>query len=501
MDTSSGRFFIVPGAVDVARLARKTGKVRLKLTSSSEIGDFALLDCFDQSLRRSGRGLLSTGDRLYLLGADGTVIDQSGVWPGKFVTDLPAGPVRVALARFPPLRALLEICRGRAEMRRAVVTEKRREVGRVRFLTLKTGAGEATLVIPDPGQGRAHDLLKAQMIGAETDVSALFSTLAPDLAVYRAKPKIRIRPAEPAIEVANDLIRAHLRVARRNEAGIIADHDTEFLHDYRVALRKVRSVLSQFKGVYADEQTVALKQEFADLMTATGRLRDLDVYLLERPRYFDLLPSSLHGGLEAMFAQFERDRAAEHRKLAKRLHSAGYAASVSDLEALFDSPDRLNPGPRAQLSANDYACRLIWKRYRKVCGIAREIDARTPDEEVHALRLQCKKLRYLMEFFDPLFDTRAFRKGLKPLKKLQENLGLFNDYSVQQEALLAFLGAGKRRGEPDAEIALAVGGLITVLSRRQRAERGRVERSIAKFDSDRTRRVFRTLFHQPFERE
>jgi len=68
-----------------------------------------------------------------------------------------------------------------------------------------------------------------------------------------------------------------MAIARQNEDGIKADYDTEFLHDYRVSLRKVRSVLSLFKG-----ENIALKQAFSDIMKGTNQLRDLDVYLLDK---------------------------------------------------------------------------------------------------------------------------------------------------------------------------------------------------------------------------
>ena len=61
------------------------------------------------------------------------------------------------------------------------------------------------------------------------------------------------------------------------------------------------------------------------------------------------------------------------------------------------------------------------------------------------------------------------------MKKLQDNLGLFNDYSVQQEALLEFVATqSNAQGRANAQLAMSVGGLIAVLDQRQKAERDRV---------------------------
>jgi CHAD domain-containing protein len=139
---------------------------------------------------------------------------------------------------------------------------------------------------------------------------------------------------------------------------------------------------------------------------------------------------------------------------------------------------------------------LIWKRYQKVCKIAAGIDDRTEDEAVHRLRIQCKKLRYLMEFFAPVFPRKEFQSILKPLKRLQDNLGLFNDYSVQQESLRALLDDLDQQPEKrDLEIAQSVGALIVVLHKKQLEERARVVESFAKFNNKGTRHTFRKLFH------
>ena len=107
--------------------------------------------------------------------------------------------------------------------------------------------------------------------------------------------------------------------------------------------------------------------------------------------------------------------------------------------------------PMAQMDWNsslDFACRLVLKRYGKVCKIARSIDGKTADDVIHQLRIHCKKLRYLMEFFSPLFPENEIKTLIKSLKVLQDNLGNFNDYSVQQKFLRHVL---------DAEMAILAG--------------------------------------------
>ncbi len=69
-----------------------------------------------------------------------------------------------------------------------------------------------------------------------------------------------------------------------------------------------------------------------------------------------------------------------------------------------------------------------------------------PDEAVHQVRIQCKKLRYLVEFFSELLPAEETEHIEKQLRRLQNTLGLFNDYSVQQRSLLSYWE--RKRKEP-----------------------------------------------------
>jgi len=503
MMLKSDGFFVLPGGLDERELAQAMKGLTLRLDPTGQARAITILDCHDQSVRASGQILIEIGRSLRLMSGDGTEFRQNCKGVGRFVQDLPGGPVRDGLRGFPKLRALMEIGAARIETKslallddlqktqlRGTVTELTSDDGRVSLVRLQKLRGY------DRAFGKTCAVLGSQMDGIE----AVFDCLFPAIVPYQAKPLVALGTSEPSIEVAVDIIRTFLGVARQNEEGILADIDTEFLHDYRVSLRRIRSVISLFKGVFSDAQTAEFKMMFSDLMAPTGRVRDLDVYLLEKNKYFRLIPESLHAGLRMMFDRFEKERAQELTRLSRRLRSRAYETEMRDLAALLDGTARLQPGPNAARGAYEYACALIWKRYRKVCKLARSIAEDTPDEAVHDLRIDCKKLRYLMEFFAPLFDAQDFKTILKPLKKLQDNLGLFNDYSVQQEALMDFTAQhSTRQGQLDAQLGLAAGGLIAVLDQRQKAERSRVIANFQQFDSPQIRHLFRRTFHHTEE--
>ena len=497
-------YFLPSGDLGIL-LDSRFAKLTPNLTRlDDEATPVTLLDNFDQSLRRSHRVLLRVGDTVELLLPDGCALTQPVRRKDRFVNDFPEGPVRLALADMPALRALLPV--GAGSMRRGVLTlmdDERKTQARGYLRIIADTEGEPAILVTLQGlrgYDKAMGVLRRHIEacgGIPLERGGLYQHLFPQHVPYEAKPDVAVARDEAAFAAASDIIETYLIVARANEAGVIADHDSEFLHDYRIALRKVRSVLSLFKGVYKSGQTDALKARFSALMGPTGRLRDLDVYLLERQRYYDLLPDCLHDGLDQMFQMFALERKSERTRLARHLRSAEYEREMMALTKLFASRKKLKPGPNADIGAHDYACLLIWKRYRKICRIAQGIGADTDEAEVHKLRIHCKKLRYLMEFFGAVFPRAPFKALLKPLKRLQDNLGRFNDYAVQQVSLQRILQGLDAKGGPEPlRVAQSVGALIAVLHSQQAAERARVVESFARFNSAETQQMFRDLFQK-----
>ena len=152
---------------------------------------------------------------------------------------------------------------------------------------------------------------------------------------YTLRPKFDLRSDLSARETARRIIRKILLIARENEPGIVNDIDTEFLHDYRICIRKIRSVLSLIKGIYPEQKTAELKAAFAEFFSVTNRLRDLDVYLLTREQYTAMLPASIRPGLKEMFEDFGKERRHALRKVVRFLESAAYRSAMEAAESFF----------------------------------------------------------------------------------------------------------------------------------------------------------------------
>ena len=288
-----------------------------------------------------------------------------------------------------------------------------------------------------------------------------------------------------------------LMIARSNEAGIRSDLDTEFLHDYRICIRKIRSALGLINGVYAEEETLRVRTILRDLACETNRLRDLDVYLLAREEYMGLLPPAFQPALDMMFRDFESERARAFKKVAVHMRSAARIRLIEDLDVFFREGSSHPSAIAAELPVGPLVFQRIYKRYRRIRKIAGGLGPDAPDEVLHDLRIQCKKLRYLMEFFGELIPQEKAAAMEKPLRRLQGRLGEFNDGSVQQKFLLDYWEQTQRAaGEKDG-MALSLGGLISILHYRRMQQRDRIHESLASFLSASTAELFKQTFRLP----
>lgn len=459
-----------------------------------------LKDTFDGHLRRKGKILLQESGTLSLFDLKSCRMNEQGIsndW--KFAANLEDGPVRFQCLECSKLRAFSEITNAAVSITKwAIRDELEKTVVRLQAINLTRGSRSAVWVHVDSLRGYTEEARLVFQALEKSEYSTgpfdYFPMVGIRSGLYESKPNVDIQPKTSALDNSNRIVQTFLKTARKNEKGIIADVDTEFLHDYRVSLRRVRSLLSLFKGVYATAFNQEVKAELAQTMKQTNRLRDLDVYLLDRSMYFEMVPESLFGGLNIMFQIFSNEREEALASVRAELESDGYNRRIRKLMDRFQTLKKNDQGPVAHVNTDTFAKKLILKRYRKISAIASGIGKHTPESEVHELRIQCKKLRYLMEFFIPLFPMKKIKPLIKSLKGLQDVLGRFNDYCVQRESLSSFVWTHPMRGKKGLQVAESVGALVATLFQLQKKARKDVERDLELFVNKDTTAAFEVLF-------
>ncbi len=311
---------------------------------------------------------------------------------------------------------------------------------------------------------------------------------------YSSKLNINLDPDMRA-DIACKYIYTHLlKAIKDNEQGTIADTDSEFLHDFRVAVRRTRAGLSQLKGVLPDNITAHYAEFFSWLGQSTGSTRDLDVYLLNFTQYKNTLPVSIRDDLNPLHDFLAAKQQKAQKELAKKLRSAKYLSTISEWEQYLKEQAPLKPvEPNAKLTIKQLADRRIWKSYKRVLREGRAITEQSPHEALHELRKSCKKLRYLMEFFQSLYPENQIKHLIKNLKGLQEVLGSFQDYAVQENTLKLF-GEEMLNNNIHANTLLAMGVLIQNLDTLRCNARNDFSSKFAAFKQEENQSAFKSLF-------
>lgn len=311
---------------------------------------------------------------------------------------------------------------------------------------------------------------------------------------YSSTFSITLKPEMSARQAALAIFRQLLDAMQRNTPGIIDDLDSEFLHDFRVALRRTRSGLAQIKRVLPPEMTETFKKEFAGLGSMTGTARDLDVYLLYEKNYKSRLPAGLQGGVQAFFADIRARRESAQRELVRSLCSPEYRKMISHWHDYLYSDDGGEVSENSELPIKDLAGKIILRSYRRILNDGKAIGSSSSDAKMHRLRIQCKKLRYSLEFFASLFPQDDIRIVVDQLKRLQNNLGTFNDLSVQQEMLHQYLARLRPGSGKNQELASAIGGLLTSLHHEQQQVREAFFPKFRRFSRSRNTGLYKELF-------
>ena len=432
--------------------------------------------------------------------------------PPRFGQDLPPGVMREGLMPLLEMRALLPQVEVKSRLLPLRVTN--RDDKTVLRLTLEWHRSR------EPGRAEYHDLdgrlclrpvrgyvktlqRMQAFLGEELGLPRAESgLLQPALAAigrrpadYTSRLDFHFLPETPAGVVAREIHLHLLDTIERNLPGTRADLDSEFLHDLRVAVRRTRSALTQIKGVFPPAAVESFGSRFAWVGQITGPTRDLDVYLLDYERYRDSLPEPFRADLDPLRDFLVVHQRQAHQEMVKRLNSPHFRGLLKEWRAFLEQPPEADgEAPNALRPVKEVADRRIRRIYRRVLQEGSAIGDHSPPEALHDLRKSCKKLRYLMEFFQSLYPKKRIRPLIKALKGLLDNLGGFQDLEVQAMKLREFAHQMVAEDAAPADTLLAMGMLVDGLLRRQQEARRRFASEFEQFADPARQRVFRELF-------
>lgn len=476
-------------------------------------------DTFDWRLYRKKSTLAQSEKdqcpKLSFCACDGDLLASSehSEKPG-FVWDLPFGQLRQQLEPLIKMRRLLPqvtVCchqqdlallnsDGKTVLRMRVYSDRRAidPLGAQKplsaYLQILPVLGYRSAIRRIAGLLSSDSCLQPAVLDPLADALA---TLGRRPADYSSKLVLKLHPNQTAQQALRAILLQLLTTLRTNVSGTCKDLDSEFLHDLRVSVRRTRSALSQLKGLLPPDELAPFREDFTWLGNITGPTRDLDVYLLKFADYCQRLPETHRPDLTAFRRFLELRQTEAQQTLASQLSSSRVNNLLTEWQTLLaQDRDQCPALPDANRPVKEIADSRIWKLFKRCIKEGRAITPSCPAENLHELRKTCKKLRYLLEFFKSLYPANAITVLIKVLKGLQDNLGDFNDYEVQSQAMYAFgIEMAEKNMAPPSTL-IAMGMLTENLHQQQQQTRQEFYRHFAEFSEDQNRQFFRQLFGQ-----
>jgi CHAD domain-containing protein len=307
---------------------------------------------------------------------------------------------------------------------------------------------------------------------------------------HSTKLNLFLDPEMTAEKALKEILLRLLDIMQQNTAGSIKGRDIEFMHHYRVAIRKTRSALALIKHVLPKDDVKKYARFFSGLGKLTNAVRDFDVFLVKLDDYRQKLEASRQVQLQPLRQYLVDNRSMAQNQFIESVKSSEHRQTVKAWREYLEGSDPVDPPlENTHTPVYQLANQLIWNTYQTVLTEGNAITDETEAEALHELRKSCKKLRYLIEFFQSLYPASRVRELINALKGLQDNLGDFNDNHVQMQILNGF-----KDQSADKAALKACKQMKKDLKQKQQMTRNHFEERYTAFSSQENRNEFRELF-------
>lgn len=280
-------------------------------------------------------------------------------------------------------------------------------------------------------------------------------------------------------EAGRKVLRFHFERLLANEAGTVEGEDIEALHDMRVATRRLRAAVRLFGPFLPEKEVRRLESGLKRTGRILGPVRDLDVMLdktrADAERYEQLQP----GDLDPLLRAWEKERDACRKEMIEYLYGEEYEAFKQCFERFLTHPIGSRSGKsKKQAFSGEVRVRyvapsLIWEHYGQVRAYEPILPG-APVDTLHALRIDCKRFRYALEFLrEPL--GKPANKLIDRVTVAQDHLGELHDAEVAAHLLRQFLEGWWRRAVREGASSVGAQGITDYLFLREQELRDKIE--------------------------
>lgn len=249
-----------------------------------------------------------------------------------------------------------------------------------------------------------------------------------------------LHPDDSMAEAGRKVLRYHFFQMLVHEPGTRLGEDIEELHDMRVATRRMRAAFEVFGSYFQQKRLKALMKGLRATGRALGRVRDLDVFIEKAHRY-QSSQNPDQADLAPLLKIWDAERVADRQQMLSYLDSDKYRKFVYEMNEFVNSPGEgalaFDPNDPQPNRVREVAPMLIYTRLAEVRAYD-QLLTNASFEQLHALRIDFKYLRYTVEFFREVLGPES-KAVIDMIKYVQDHLGDLNDANVACHLLQAFL--------------------------------------------------------------
>jgi len=215
---------------------------------------------------------------------------------------------------------------------------------------------------------------------------------------------------------------------------ILTDGDDEDLHQLRIACRRSVVLMGEFRLLYEEESLLEHRAGLKNLINISNTKRDMDVLISELTKIEgEREVSRYQEALGLLEDRVEKIVQKEHASIITYLQSETCTNVLMEWKNYITNRNRTNISIYGRYPIDSLSKYVIFQRFLKIKKHIKLLDPKhDASETLHKLRIEYKKMRYLLESFGYLYEKKEIKKLLKEMKKLQNVLGLFHDSHQQK---------------------------------------------------------------------
>ncbi len=258
------------------------------------------------------------------------------------------------------------------------------------------------------------------------------------MAHLKIKPLTKATPEKLKVKIDDSLeialkkiLTVELTWLKEQFPGVLSDRDPEFVHQARVATRRMRSALALFHDALPVKTVTYLESRLKWLGKLFGEVRNLDVFVINLSSYKDKIGKFPKAKRKALETLVIKQRRTPLRILNEAIKSRQFKTFQRRMNKLLETPSR-EQASAEQKFISDVAPQIIIQKLENIIEQSRKTIANPDLKEYHSLRIQMKRLRYALEFLTAPYGD-VFKGIIKQTVEIQDCLGELQDTVFNQK--------------------------------------------------------------------